>query len=93
MAEVKDDTEAEQAPVEAEAPAPVEAPEESESARYIRIRQAAKEEAAVIMAAEAKAALKAKQKRLKGAPVIEGQAEFLKTAAEVEKSINSKKED
>ena len=63
---------------------------ESESARYIRLRAAAKEEAAVTIADEAKAAQKAKAKRLGKAPEIEGQADFQKRAAEVEKSINAK---
>lgn len=72
----------------AEAP---EAPEvfESESARYMRIRKAAKEEAAITMAAEAKAAQKAKAKRLGKGYTVEGQAEFLKEAAEVEARINA----
>ena len=69
-----------------------EAPEayESETARYLRIRREAKEQAAVMMAAEAKAAQKAKDKRLGKAPEIEGYSEFIKAAAEVEKSINAK---
>jgi hypothetical protein len=62
---------------------------ESEGARYLRIRQEAKEQAAIQMEADAKAALKAKQKRLGSAPVIEGQADFYKRAAEIEKSINT----
>lgn len=81
MAENQEATEA----VEAD----VAEPYESESARYMRVRAAAKEEAAVTMEAEAKAALKAKNKRLRKAPVVEGQAEFLKRAAEIEKSINA----
>lgn len=63
--------------------------EESESARYFRLRQESKAKAAVTMAAEAKEALKAKQKRLKGSPEVEGLADFHKRAAEVEKQINA----
>lgn len=71
----------------------VEEPYESESARYIRIRKEAKEQAAVTMAAEAKAAQKAKLKRTHKSPDIEGLAEFHKVAAEIEKSINAKPDD
>lgn len=68
-------------------------PYESESARYLRIRREAKEQAVVTMAADAKAALKAKAKRLGKAPAIEGQAEFYKAANEVEARINAKADD
>lgn len=63
-------------------------PYESEGARRLRLRAAAKEEAAVTMAAEAKAAQRAKAKRLGKAIGIEGLDEFNKRAAEIEKSIN-----
>jgi hypothetical protein len=72
-----------------EAEAPEQEAYESESARYQRIRAAAKEEAAVTMAADAKAAQRAKDKRLGKAPTL-GNEEFLKAAAAVEKSINAK---
>jgi hypothetical protein len=62
---------------------------ESESAKYLRIRKAAKEEAAVTMAADAKAAERAKAKRLGKATVIEGQAEFYAEAKRVEAQINA----
>jgi len=72
----------------------VETPEpyESESARYIRVRREAKEEAAVTMAAEAKAAQAAKKKALPKGVKVEGLDEFNKEAARVEKSINTKPE-
>ena len=69
------------------------APYESESARYIRVRAEAKEQAAVTMAEQAKAAAEAKAKRLKANAPDKGVADFLKEARKVEKRINSKKED
>ena len=83
MADIEEVTEVEETPE----------PYESESARYIRVRREAKEQAAITMEAEHKAALKAKAKRLGKATQIEGQAEFYKAAAEIEKSINAKPDD
>lgn len=70
-----------------------EAPYESESARYMRVRAEAKAQAAVTMAADAKKAAAAKAKRLRQAPQVEGQAEFLARAKEIEARINSKTEE
>jgi hypothetical protein len=65
---------------------------ESESARYLRVRAAAKEQAAIDMAANAKAAERAKAKRLGRKFEVEGQAEFLAGAKRIEAEINTPKE-
>lgn len=74
-------------------PTPEVAVYESESARYLRVRAEAKEQAAIDMAANAKAAERAKKKRLGKGFEVEGQAEFLAEARAVEARINAKKED
>ena len=63
--------------------------EESESARYLRIRREAKEQAAVTIAADLKAAKKARDKRWGKAPEIEGQAEFLAEARRIEAAMQA----
>lgn len=59
----------------------------------IELRTKAKAEAAKTMEADAKKAQKAKDKAQGKAIVIEGQADFLKRAKEIEQSINKPAED